>query len=122
MILNIFPNNLEIHRDYNEVSLGKIERIIYACSGLNTRRFMDLSQNVLKYQIGKEDSYINWPCSKCEICCSYNFGYCVRKRYLFKIILDNTLNECGEFNYVSSEKFFKKVFMKLNFQMMSMFL
>ena len=46
MILNISPNKLEINRDYNEVSIGNIERIIYVCSGLNTRRFFDLSQNV----------------------------------------------------------------------------
>lgn len=49
MILNISPYNLEINKDYNEDNLGKIERIINSCSGLNIRRFFDLSQNVLKY-------------------------------------------------------------------------
>ena len=131
MTLNIAPNKLEISNENIELCYGRIERFLKlnCCISYsyNIRKFFAQNENVFKYQIGKvfncECNFINdCNCEKCscENCscendCSFYCGCCLRKRYLFKIILDNRLNQCGEFNYVSSEQCCKQGFYDIRF-------
>ena len=122
MTLNIAPNKLEISQENIELCYGRIERFFNCCNGYSIRKFFAQNENVFKYQIGKvfncEPKCIN-DCScencSCENDCSFYCGCCLRKRYLFKIILDNRLNQCGEFNYVSSEQCCKQGFYDIRF-------
>ena len=122
MTLNIAPNKLEISNENIELCYGRIERFFNCCNGYSIRKFFAQNENVFKYQIGKvfncEFKCIN-DCScencSCENDCSFYCGCCLRKRYLFKIILDNRLNQCGEFNYVSSEQCCKQGFYDIRF-------
>ena len=127
MTLNIAPNKLEISNENIELCYGRIERFLKlnCCISYSIRKFFAQNENVFKYQIGKvfncECNFINdCKCEKCscENCSCENdcsFGCCLRKRYLFKIILDNRLNQCGEFNYVSSEQCSKQGFYDIRF-------
>ena len=124
MTLNIAPNKLEISNENIELCYGRIERFLKlnCCISYSIRKFFAQNENVFKYQIGK---VYNCECNcltdcSCENCscendCSFYCGCCLRKRYLFKIILDNRLNQCGEFNYVSSEQCCKQGFYDIRF-------
>ena len=128
MIFSIAGNKLEINQETNEKCYGRIDRFVNTCIGIGFRKFFS-HENKFIYQIGKP---VNCDCKKnceksctcencscekctCDKCCEGSCECCVRKRYLFKIILDNTLNECGEFNYVSSEKCCKEGFYEIKF-------
>ena len=127
MTLNIAPNKLEISQENIELCYGRIERYYNRCNYLSIRKFCAQNENVFKYQIGKvyncecncltDCSCENCSCENCscENCGSFYCGCCLRKRYLFKIIFDNTLNQCGEFNYVSSEQCCKQGFYDIIF-------
>ena len=127
MTLNIAPNKLEISQENIELCYGRIERYFNCCNSLSIRKFCAQNENVFKYQIGKvyncecncltDCSCENCSCENCscENCGSFYCGCCLRKRYLFKIIFDNTLNQCGEFNYVSSEQCCKQGFYDIIF-------
>ena len=127
MTLNIAPNKLEMSQENIELCYGRIERYFNCCNSLSIRKFCAQNENVFKYQIGKvyncecncltDCSCENCSCENCscENCGSFYCGCCLRKRYLFKIIFDNTLNQCGEFNYVSSEQCCKQGFYDIIF-------
>ena len=116
MLLKISSNNLEINNGCNEIYTGKIERLIKGCTELNTRRFFDFTENVVKYQIGSLDCHSVCICNNCGNCCSFYCGCCEKnKRYLFKIILDNNLNQCGEFNYVIKNQCSNEDFYEIKF-------
>ena len=113
MTLNIPSNKIGIN---NEICIGNIDRIANYCTGFNARRFFDCSENVYKYQIGRLDCYSSG--NLCEFygeCCSFYCGCCRRKRYLFKIILDNSLNQCGEFNIVTSNDCWEDNYYEIRF-------
>ena len=130
MIFSIAGNKLEINQETNEKCYGRIDRFVNTCNGIGFRKFFSHENNfIYQYQIGKpfyceckkncekSCSCENCSCEKCtcDKCCEDSCECCVRKRYLFKVILDNTLNQCGEFNYVTSEQCCKEGFYEIKF-------
>ena len=123
MIFSIAGNKLEINQETNEKCYGRIDRLVNTWNGISIRKFFSHENNFI-YQIGKPFKYEckkncekTCSCEKCtcDKCCEDSCECCVRKRYLFKVILDNTLNQCGEFNYVSSEQCCKEGFYEIKF-------
>ena len=123
MIFSIAGNKLEINQETNEKCYGRIDRFVNTCNDISIRKFFSHENNFI-YQIGKPFKYEckkncekTCSCEKCtcDKCCEDSCECCVRKRYLFKVILDNTLNQCGEFNYVSSEQCCKEGFYEIKF-------
>ena len=134
MTLSIAGNKLEINQETTE-SYGRIDRLVNTCTSINIRKIFSFDENLFKYQIGIpfecECKICN--CEKCsfEKCCSCKKCSCekcceknpcencckcyVKKRYLFKEILDNNLNLCGEFFYISPDQCCKDGFYEIRF-------
>lgn len=108
----IAPKKLEINQDEQEKDFGRIERYM-TCKRFNVRKFYD-NQNDFKYQIGKEDCIAMCTIPICNITCKVECPSCIKNcgdmcnpvRTRFKCILDNKLNECGEYYIVHTPKFF----------------
>jgi len=131
MTFTIAGNKLEINQETTENCYGSIERLANTCTGFNIRKFYSYNENLFKYQIGIpyqcecESKFCNCENCSCEKCsfdkccekkpCENCCECCVRKRYLFKIILDNNLNQCGEFYYISPDQCCKDGFYEIRF-------